>query len=322
MDAIVVLAIFIACLFLMETFRHAYINMRRPELKIIRKRLKKLPSTAYEPGSIDILRRRGYSDIAWLNRILAHMPGIRKLDNLIIQANIEYSIGFFLQLSPLIALAGYFAGRAALNGGEILPLLCAVALGSVPFAYVRFRKKRRMKKFEKQLPEALELVARTLRAGQAFSAGLNVVSEEFEDPIGPEFERTLDEINFGVSVPEALQSLAARVDCPDLRFFVVAVVIQRESGGNLSEIIENIASVVRERFKLLGKVKVLSAEGNYSAIILCLFPFIVGFVIYLFNSDYMMILIEDPIGKYMIGAGLVMMLLGIIVIRKMTRIKV
>jgi len=322
MYVIVVLAIFIVCLFLMETFRHAYISMMRPELKTVRTRLKRLPSTAHGPGSVDILRRRVYSDITWLNHILAHIPGIRKLDNIIVQANIEYSIGFFLQLSPLLALAGYFAGRAALDGGEILPLLFAVVLGYVPFAYLLRKKKQRLRKFERQLPEALELVARTLRAGQAFSGGLSIVSQEFDDPIATEFERTLDEINFGVAVPEALQNLAARVDCPDVSFFVVAVVIQRESGGNLSEIIENIAHVVRERFKLLGKIRVLSAEGKFSAIILCLLPFLIGFVIYLLNRDYIMILVEDPIGNYIIGAGLVMMLLGIIVMRQMIQIKV
>src|SRR5208283_1574049 len=131
-------------------------------------------------------------------------------------------------------------------------------------AYILFKKKQRMKKFETQLPEALELVARTLRAGQAFSGGLGIVSEEFDDPIGTEFERTLDEINFGVSVGEALKNLTLRVDCPDLRFFVVSVSIQRESGGNLSEIIENIAHIVRERFKLMGKIRVLAAEGKMS----------------------------------------------------------
>jgi len=322
MYVIVVLAIFIVCLFLMETFRHAYISMMRPELKTVRTRLKRLPSTAHGPGSVDILRRRVYSDITWLNHILAHIPGIRKLDNIIVQANIEYSIGFFLQLSPLLALAGYFAGRAALDGGEILPLLFAVVLGYVPFAYLLRKKKQRLRKFERQLPEALELVARTLHAGQAFSGGLSIVSQEFDDPIATEFERTLDEINFGVAVPEALQNLAARVDCPDVKFFVVAVVIQRESGGNLSEIIENIAHVVRERFKLMGKIRVLSAEGKFSAIILCLLPFLIGFVIYLLNRDYIMILVEDPIGNYIIGAGLVMMLLGIIVMRQMIQIKV
>ncbi len=322
MDAIVVLVVFIECLLLMETFRHAYINLRRPELRTVRERLKRLPSTAYKPGSVDILRRRGYSDISWFNRILAHMPVIRKLDKLLIQANIEYSIGFFLQVSPLLALAGYFVGRAALNGGEVLPLLSAVVLGYVPFGYVLLKKKQRMRKFESQLPEALELVARSLRAGQSLPAGLNIFSEEFDDPIGTEFQRTLDEINFGVAVSEALQNLAARVDCPDVSFFVVAVVIQRESGGNLAEIIESIANVVRERFKLLGKIRVLSAEGKASATILCLLPFFIGFVIYLLNRDYMTILVEDPIGKYMIGGGLVMMFFGIMIMRKMIQIKV
>jgi tight adherence protein B len=322
MDIILVLAIFIVCLFLMETFRHAYISLTRPELKAVRNRLKRLPYTAYEPGSIDILRRRRYSDITWFNRIVANMPGIKKLDNLLIQANLEYSIGFFLQLSLILAMAGFFAGRAALNGGDILPLLLAAVLGYVPFAYVLHKKKKRMRKFESQLPEALELVVRTLRAGQAFSAGLSVVSEEFDDPIGTEFERTLDEINFGVAVSEALQNLAARVDCPDVSFFVVAVVIQRESGGNLSEIIENIAHVVRDRFKLLGKIRVLAAEGKFSAIILCLLPFLIGGVMYLLNRDYMMILIEDPIGTYLIGGALVMMSFGILIMRKMVQIKV
>jgi tight adherence protein B len=322
MDVIPVLAIFIVCLFLMETFRHAYINIRRPELKTVRKRLKKLPSTVYERGSIDILRRRRYSDITWFHRILTHMPGINRLDDLIVQANLEYSIGFFLLLSPLLALAGYLAGHAALKDGGFLPLLFALFLGYLPYAYVLLKKKQRMRKFERQLPEALELVARTLRAGQAFSGGISIVAEEFDDPIGTEFERTLDEINFGVSVPEALKNLSARVDCPDLRFFVVSVVIQRESGGNLSEIIESIAHLVRERFKLMGKVRILSAEGKYSAIILCLLPFVLAFVVSLFNGDYFMPFIEDPVGKYVACAGLVMMALGIIVMRKMIRIKV
>jgi len=322
MDAIVVLAIFIVCLFLMETFRHAYINIRKPELKAVRKRLKKLPATVYEPGAVDILRRRRYSDIEWFHRILAHTPGIPNLDGLIVQANLDSSAGFFLLLSPTLALTGYFAGRAAFGAQPIVLLLCAATLAYVPFAYILFKKKQRMKKFETQLPEALELVARTLRAGQAFSGGLGIVSEEFDDPIGTEFERTLDEINFGVSVGEALKNLTLRVDCPDLRFFVVSVSIQRESGGNLSEIIENIAHIVRERFKLMGKIRVLAAEGKMSAIILCLLPFLMGLAIYFLNRDYFMPLVEDQIGQYMIGTGAVMMLIGIFVMSKMIKIKV
>lgn len=322
MDVVILLAIFILCLFLMETFRYAYTNIRKPELKAVRKRLKKLPSTAYEHGSIDILRRRQYSDIPWLHALLGRLHGLKKLDTQLIQANIDFSLGFFLLLSPLLAMCGFYLIKSALQGGLIIPLLAAIAFGYLPFLYIRLKKTERMRKFERQLPDALELVARSLRAGQAFSGGLAVVSEEFDDPLGTEFERTLDEIKFGVGIPEALKNLASRVDCPDLRFFVVSVIIQRESGGNLAEIIDSIAYVIRERFKLLGKIRILSAEGKFSAIVLCSLPFLMALAIYLLNRDYLMVLVEDPIGKTMMAAALIMMFLGVIVMRRMIQIKV
>jgi tight adherence protein B len=306
----------------METFRHAYINITKPELRTVRKRLKRLPSIAYETDTIDIIRRRRYSDMAWLNSLLNHVPGISRLDDLIIQANVEYSIGFFLLLSPLLAVLGYFTAHALIKGGEILPLLIAFALGYAPVFWVRQKKKTRMKAFEKQLPDALELIGRTLRAGQPLAGGMAIVCEEFDDPIGTEFQRTLDEINFGESVQDALKNLAARVDCPDLAFFVVAVAIQRESGGNLAEIIENIAHVIRERFKLLGKIRVLAAEGKFSGIILCLLPFLMALLLYGVNKDYFLPFVHDPIGKHLILAGLIMMGLGILVMRRIIRIKV
>lgn len=322
MNVLIIVLIFVLCLLLMETFRHAYINITRPELKTVRKRLKRLPATAHEPEIDILLRRRQYSDMPWLNIILQHTPGISKLDILIMQANLEYSLGFFLLLSPLLAMFGYFAVHTMTKGGEFLPLLAALALGYAPLGWVLQKKNARMKHFEKQLPEALELIARTLRAGQPFAQGLSIASEEFDDPIGTEFQRTLDEINFGVGVQDALRNLAARVDCPDLSFFVVAVAIQRESGGNLAEIIENIAHVVRERFKLLGKVRVLAAEGKFSAVVLCLLPFLMALLLYLINRDYFVTFVEDPIGRKMIYTGLGMMCLGILAMRKIIRIKV
>ncbi|MDR3566490.1 MAG: type II secretion system F family protein [Syntrophobacteraceae bacterium] len=322
MNFIVIVSIFVICLFLMETFRHAYINITRPELKTVRKRLKRLPSIAYESDDVDILRRRRYSDMAWLNSLLGAMPGIRKLDDLILQANLEYSIGFFLLLTPLLAVFGYFAGHALTKGGEIVPVSIALVLGYAPFAWVRQKKKARMQAFEKQLPDALELIARTLRAGQPFAGGMSIACEEFNDPIGTEFQRTLDEINFGFSVQDALKNLAARVDCPDLSFFVVAVAIQRESGGNLAEIIENIAHVIRERFKLFGKIRILTAEGKFSAAILCLLPFMMALLLFVVNRNYFVPFMEDPTGKKIILAGFVMMLLGVLVMRRIIRIKV
>ena len=133
-----------------------------------------------------------------------------------------------------------------------------------------------MEKFERQLPEALELVSRSLKAGHAFTGGLKMVAEEFGDPVGVEFGRTLDEINFGVGVPEALTNLTQRIECEDLKFFAVSVIIQRETGGNLAEILESLGRLIRERFKFQGRVRVLSGEGRISAIVLVAIPFFIA----------------------------------------------
>ena len=177
------------------------------------------------------------------------------------QANVKYTMGFFMLLTMALGFSGYLF-FFILKKDMILSLLMGLACAGLPFLALRSKKKKRLAQFEKQLPEGLGLIARSLRAGHAFTSGMNLVAQEFKDPLGPEFEETLDEINFGVSVPEALKNMARRVDCPDLRFFVVSVILQRETGGNLAEIIEGLASLIRARFKFRGRVRVLSAEGR------------------------------------------------------------
>ena len=174
-----------------------------------------------------------------------------------------------------------------------------------------------MEKFQEQLPEAMELVARALKAGQAFSGGLKMVADESGDPIGTEFSKILDELNFGVGVPDALKNLAKRIDCPDLKFFVISVLIQRESGGNLAEILENISYLTRERFKLHGRVRTLAAEGKISAYVLIAIPFFLATFMYFVQPNYITLLITDPIGRIMLGSAIVMMVIGIFVMRKM-----
>jgi tight adherence protein B len=179
-----------------------------------------------------------------------------------------------------------------------------------------------MASFEKQLPEGLGLIARALRAGHAFTSGMKLAADEFGDPLGPELRETLDEINFGLSVPEALKNLARRVDCPDLSFFVVSVILQRETGGNLSEIIENLARLIRERFKFRGKVRTLSAEGRLSAVVLLLIPFVLFGVLFVVNRPYVTTLMVDPIGKALAGIAGLMMILGIIMIKRIIKVEV
>jgi tight adherence protein B len=200
--------------------------------------------------------------------------------------------------------------------------MAAISLGAFPLLNVRLKKKKRMDKFERQLPEALDLIARALRAGHAFTSGMKLASDEFEDPLGPEFSEALDEINFGVSVSDALRNLASRIDCPDLKYFVVSVIVQRETGGNLAEIIESIGHLIRERFKLQGKIRVLSAESRLGAVVLVAIPFVAVAVLRFMNPEYINILFSDRAGRIMVGIALFMMALGILFMKKLIRIRV
>ena len=166
------------------------------------------------------------------------------------------------------------------------------------------------------------MLARSLRAGHAFTGGLQMVGQEFDDPLGPEFTKTLNEINFGVDFDTALRNLVGRVDSGDLKLFVLSVAIQRGSGGNLAEILENIGRLIRERFTLKGQIQTLSGEGRISAYILVGLPFFIGFFIYLTNPDYLKLLVEDPIGHVMIAFAGIMMIIGILIMKKMVMMKV
>jgi tight adherence protein B len=187
---------------------------------------------------------------------------------------------------------------------------------------LRLQKKRRITAFQKQLPEALELIARALKAGHAFTSGIKLAAEEFKDPLGSEFQATLDEINFGISVADAFKNLSGRIDCPELRFFVVSVILQRETGGNLAEIIESLSQLIRERFKFEGKIRVLSAEGKLSAAILVALPFLIALIIQFISPDYLQSLFTDPRGRTAAVAALTGMAVGIVFIKQMIKIKV
>ncbi len=179
-----------------------------------------------------------------------------------------------------------------------------------------------MLKFERQLPDAIDLIVRALKAGHAFSGGMKMVADEFADPVGTEFEKTMDEINFGVSTADALKNLIKRVDCPDVKFFVISVIIQMETGGNLAEILEKISYLIRERFKLQGRIRVLSAEGKLSAIVLIAIPFLISFYLMLVNPDYLKPLFTDPIGRFMVVLAIAMMIIGVLLIKKLISFRV
>lgn len=313
--------IFAISLFVLELFFYAFRSIRYPDRPEVRKRLRTIESDDFGEERQDLLKKRALSDIPILNQFLQRIPGMIRLDFVLKQANLKYTLGFFVLSSIVSGLTGYVLG-SVLIGNLVSAVFIGMCLACLPFLYVSKKKKNRMAKFEKQLPEGLNLIARALRAGHAFTSGMKLASDEFDDPLGPEFQETLDEINFGMSVPDALKNLGRRLNCPDLKFFVVSVILQRETGGNLAEIIENLAHLMRERFKFRGKVRVLSAEGRLSAGILLAIPFLLFGTLFLVNREYVSPLMVDPTGKALVGGSVIMMILGIFVIKRIIKVDV
>ena len=272
-------------------------------------------------AQLNIVRKELLSDIPWLHDLLTKMRRFQPLRLLHRQADCQVPFGIFVLATPLLAL-GALLLAISMHQALVLALLFAVLLGALPAGYLYWLKSQRMAMFERQLPEALELVSRALRAGHAFSVGLKLVGDEAADPIGIEFRRVFDEVSMGVALPQALQNMTDRLDCLDLRFFVTSVLVQRETGGNLAEIIDSLAGMIRKRFELQLKVSALSAEGRFSAIILFGLPLVVGFLLYKMNPEYMGILFTDPIGQNLVMVGSFLMVIGAIIMKRMVAIKV
>jgi tight adherence protein B len=195
----------------------------------------------------------------------------------------------------------------------LLTIVLAVVLAGLPLLRLTWLRKRRVNKIGAQLPDALDMISRALRAGHAFPAALAMVGEQAQEPIASEFKATFDEINFGLSTQTALLNLATRAPIADLRYFVLAVVIQLETGGNLAELLSMLAELIRERFKLYGRIRVLAAEGKLSAYILTALPFFVGGMIQIVNPGYLSVLFTDPVGVRLVITAIVMMVLGCLV---------
>jgi tight adherence protein B len=205
------------------------------------------------------------------------------------------------------------------------PMGLAVGAGigfAIPFAYLNFKRGRRMRKFEEEFPEALDLIARALKAGHAFATGLKMVADEMEEPVGPEFRKTFDEQNFGLPMKDALENLTERIPSLDVRFFATAVLIQRETGGNLSEILENLAHVVRERFKILRQVRVYTAHGRMTGYVLLALPAVLCIALSFINPDHMNLLFRERMGQMLLMTALIMQAIGYFWIRQVVKIEV
>lgn len=264
--------------------------------------------------------RDGEDDSAFDSALTA-LPQIRDLKILLEQADLNWTPGTFLAIS--FGLATALAASAFILSQATMPVVLSALAGLwFPLMYVKRLKKRRLRRFEEQFPEAIDLLGRSIRAGHAFPTGLKVVGEESPDPMATEFRQIFDEQKFGLPLEDSLMGLADRIDMVDVRIFVTAILIQREVGGNLAEILDKISYTIRERFTLQRQIRVYTAQGRLTGYILAAMPILLGLAITALNPEYMAILFEEPMGKVLIAAAAILQFLGFLLIRRIIDIEI
>ena len=310
---------FVAVVLFIEGIYQVWNAYRGPEAQRISKRLQ-----AMSAGGVNasILRQRLAGEMPLIERWLLALPRMQQVDRLILQSGLDWTVGGLTASSVLLGLAVAMGVAFIPAVSPFIAMGAGIVAAGLPLLYLVRKRAKRLRRFEEQLPEALDLISRALKAGHAFPTGLKMVADEMSDPIASEFRLTHDEVNFGVSMQQALMALGTRTPSTDLRYFVIAVLIQRETGGNLTEVLGNLSRLIRERLKLFGKIRVLSAEGRLSGWILSLLPFVLAAVINAINPKFMQVLWTDPAGHKLVLLALVMMVLGIFTMRKIIRIHV
>jgi tight adherence protein B len=319
---VLLVLVLVAVLLLLESLYLLWKSRRGAQAVRLRQRLRSLSDAPGPNPRAHLLKQRVLSDLPAVERTLRRMARARSLERLIQQAGLDWTVSRLLLACVGLGCLGALGVGTLAHQGPVLGAAATLVLGALPLLYVQRRRGRRLARLELQLPDALDLITRGLRSGHAFASGLKMAGDELPEPIAGEFRAVHDEVNFGVSLQDALAHFSERVPLTDVRYFVVAVLIQRESGGNLTEILVNLSRLIRERLKLLAKVRVLSSEGRLSAWILGVMPFALAAVINLVNPEFMSPLWKDPMGIAMVKYLLCLMAIGVVVLRKITRIRV
>src|SRR5688572_17221275 len=271
-------------------------------------------------GTIQISREDSIGGPQAVNRLLSSLDFAKKLDQLISQADIQITV---TRLLMFCAVAGFLAGLATYTiANALLAFLMAIVAAVVPLFHVSRTRKKRLLKFNSQLPDTLDLLSRSLAVGHAFSESLYQVASEMPEPISSEFRIAFEEQKLGLSTKAALDGLTERVPLEDLHLCVTAMHIQRETGGNLAEILERVAQTIRERFKLMEDFRTMTTSARGSAWILCGLPFGIVLLMTFLNPDYMSVLLFDPRGHYVLGIAAVLQIMGILTMKKILNIKV
>ncbi|MBW2475412.1 MAG: type II secretion system F family protein [Deltaproteobacteria bacterium] len=269
---------------------------------------------------LNLYQKKVFSKAGVLEAFFLSLPRLSRLDRLLLRSGRPISATNFILSSLLLGVVGvtigFYLHRSAATG-----LVLGGIFLLVPLLWLRSLEQKSLAKFQSQLPEALDLLSRALRSGHALSSGLEMIAEEMSDPLGGEFQAVVDEISLGLTLNEALENLCSRVPSSDLRFLTISILVQKETGGNIAEILDNISKLIRERVKFKRHVDTLTAEGKVSGVILVLLPIVLFCIIYFLNYKYISMLWIEPDGQKLLAGGIVMMILGVMMIRRIIRIE-
>ena len=319
---VVLVLIFVAVLMLFEGLYLLWQAHRGPQARVLSRRLQALSGAARVQPQVQVLKGSAGRTAPLLEQLAAATPGIRMLERMALQADLHWTPARLLLSCAMLGIGACVMFAVLAFQGPVTSLAAGALAACLPLAWIVVRRARRLARIQRQLPDALDFITRSLRSGLALTASLAMAGEELPEPIASEFRAANDEITFGVSLSQALTNLSERVPVTDVRYFVVSVLIQRESGGNLSEVLGNLSRLIRERYKLLSKIRVLSADGRLSAAILVMAPFALGGVMHYSNPEFMSLLWTDPLGIGMLKALAVLMLVGVLILGKIVKIRV
>jgi tight adherence protein B len=289
----------------------------------LQKRLSEALLHSANTEDIDVVLARNelMSEIPWVNRTLVNIQAALQLKRMLDQADLQITPSRLLMFSFMAGVLGALAASVLTVLFPVI-ILAGLVCAAVPLVHVWWRRKKRFDAFLYHLPDALDLISRALSAGHAFSESLHMVSMEMPEPIATEFRKAYEEQNLGLSVKLALENLTQRIPLLDLRICVTAILIQRETGGNLAEILEKVAYTIRERFRIMGDLKTLTTSSRMSAWLLCALPIFVALAVTVMNPEYMSVLWKDPRGHYLIAAAMTMQVTGMLIVRKILKIKI
>ena len=299
-----------------------YRVMRRRDVDQMRDLVSGKVVSSPESGAAVLVKPEASSGRERVARMVVGKASIEKLRDFIEQAGLEWDPARTVLVALIFALIGFNFFWYIVPQGEPISLVGVLLGGGAPFFYIYTRRRTRLRDFESQFPDALEFAGRAMRSGHAFSVSLEMLHKEFKAPLGDEFRRTFEEQNLGLPLEVALERLGTRVPLLDVQFFVSAVVMQKRTGGNLASLLDNLAYLIRERFKLRGRIRSVSAHGRISGLVLSMIPLAVAILMFFTNPEYVLFFVNDPDGKLMMAVCIALQLLGFISIRKIVDIEV